>query len=147
MREDASRETGSGAVGLLTAREVAARLQLDHHTVRKMIRAGVLPCVWIGTTGRMLRVRPEDLEAYITQQAVLARTEPLTTVPMAARQMGMNPLLLRQAHERGELHFYVIGSWPRVRMSEVHAWLQQSRHQQPMHAAAESEPDASPAER
>ena len=37
--------------------------------------------------------------------------------------MGLNALLLKRAHKQGELHFYVIGSWPRVRMSDVYAWL------------------------
>ena len=81
MSKDSTLESGRQPAGLLTASEVATHLHLDHCTVRKMIRSGVLPCVWIGTNGRMLRIKPEDLEIYIENQAVAARAEPLVTVP------------------------------------------------------------------
>lgn len=47
---------------LLTLPQVAARLQVSLSTVRRLITAGSLKAVRIG---RSLRVRPEDLAAYI----------------------------------------------------------------------------------
>lgn len=47
---------------LLTLSQVADRLQVSMSTLHRRIKAGELPTVRIG---RSLRVRPEDLEAYI----------------------------------------------------------------------------------
>jgi len=47
---------------LLTLRQVADRLQVSMSTVRRLVDAGELRTVRIG---RNLRVRPEDLKAYI----------------------------------------------------------------------------------
>lgn len=47
---------------LLTLRQVAGRLQVSMSTIHRRIKAGELPTVRIG---RSLRVRPEDLDAYI----------------------------------------------------------------------------------
>lgn len=47
---------------LLTLQQVADRLQVSISTVRRLIDAGELRTVRIG---RNLRVRPEDLRAYI----------------------------------------------------------------------------------
>lgn len=47
---------------LLTLQQVADRLQVSMSTVRRLVDAGKLKTVRIG---RNLRVRPEDLAAYI----------------------------------------------------------------------------------
>jgi len=47
---------------LLTLQQVADRLQVSISTVRRLVDAGELRAVRIG---RNLRVRPEDLAAYI----------------------------------------------------------------------------------
>lgn len=47
---------------LLTLQQVADRLQVSISTVRRLVDAGELRTVRIG---RNLRVRPEDLAAYI----------------------------------------------------------------------------------
>jgi len=49
---------------LLTLQQVADRLQVSMSTVRRLVSAGDLVAVRIG---RNLRVRPEDLAAYIEE--------------------------------------------------------------------------------
>ena len=49
-------------MGLLTVNEVAQRLRLHEMTVRRQIRSGQLPAVRVG---RRIRVREEDLEAFM----------------------------------------------------------------------------------
>ena len=49
---------------LLTLRTAAAALAVSKRTVRRLIAAGTLPHVRIG---RVVRIRPEDLEAWIDQ--------------------------------------------------------------------------------
>lgn len=49
---------------LLTLQQVADRLQVSMSTVRRLVDAGKLKAVRIG---RNLRVRPEDLAAYIEE--------------------------------------------------------------------------------
>lgn len=49
---------------LLTLQQVADRLQVSMSTVRRLLDAGKLRSVRIG---RNLRVRPEDLAAYIEE--------------------------------------------------------------------------------
>ncbi len=51
---------------LLTLQQVADRLQVSMSTVRRLVAAGKLKTVRIG---RNLRVRPEDLAAYIKEAA------------------------------------------------------------------------------
>ena len=51
---------------LLTLQQAADRLQISMSTIRRLIKAGKLQAVRIG---RNLRVRPADLEAYITAGA------------------------------------------------------------------------------
>ncbi|HID87447.1 MAG TPA: DNA-binding protein [Anaerolineae bacterium] len=48
---------------LLTVDQVAEILQVSRTTVYRRIRAGVLPAVKLGH--RQVRIRQEDLEAYI----------------------------------------------------------------------------------
>lgn len=49
---------------LLTLQQVADRLQVSMSTVRRLVDAGKLKAIRIG---RNLRVRPEDLAAYIEE--------------------------------------------------------------------------------
>jgi excisionase family DNA binding protein len=49
---------------LLTAKEVAERLNLSERTVRRMIKDGSLPALHFG---RAIRIRPETLEELIEQ--------------------------------------------------------------------------------
>ena len=51
---------------LLTLQQVADRLQVSMSTVRRLVAAGRLKTVRIG---RNLRVRPDDLAAYIKEAA------------------------------------------------------------------------------
>lgn len=51
---------------LLTLQQVADRLQVSMSTVRRLVAAGKLKTVRIG---RNLRVRPDDLAAYIKEAA------------------------------------------------------------------------------
>jgi excisionase family DNA binding protein len=54
--------SGSNPSPLLTAAEVAKRLNIGLRSVRRMIAEGRLPVVRLG---RMVRVRPETLETLI----------------------------------------------------------------------------------
>ena len=53
--------------------------------------------------------------------------ERLVTLRAAAKAFGLGRHLLYQAAERGELEVLDIGSWPRVRLSDVHRWLEKTR--------------------
>ena len=62
---------------LLTAAEVADDLRVSTMTVYRLIRRGELPAVRVG---RNYRVRVEDLETYLSSQAVDPATMDLADV-------------------------------------------------------------------
>lgn len=47
-----------------TAVQTAERLQVCEHTIRRMAKRGELPYIRVGLTGRLIRFRLEDIEAY-----------------------------------------------------------------------------------
>ena len=49
------------------------------------------------------------------------------TLPEASRQTGIGLRQFRRAIESGRLQVFDIGSWPRVRWSEVLAWVETTR--------------------
>lgn len=49
---------------LLSAAEVAERLNIGTRTVWKMLKAGDIPSIKVG---QLRRVRPADLDAYVAQ--------------------------------------------------------------------------------
>jgi excisionase family DNA binding protein len=53
--------------------------------------------------------------------------EKLVTVREASRLFGISRHLIYRAGEAGELPIYDAGSWPRVRLSDVTAWLERTR--------------------
>jgi excisionase family DNA binding protein len=55
-----------------------------------------------------------------------AETERLITVREAAKRLGIGRHLLYRAAEAGELVVYDPGAWPRVRLSDVEAWLKRT---------------------
>lgn len=57
---------------LLTLDDVAARLAVCPRTVRTLVRAGQIAHVRVG---RQIRVRPEDLDAYLTEARVPTEAE------------------------------------------------------------------------
>jgi len=59
---------------LLTIADAAARLQVSTRTLRREIASGRLAVVSIGL-GRLLRIRQEALDRYITAQEVQGRPE------------------------------------------------------------------------
>ena len=53
------------------------------------------------------------------------RTEnELVTLPQAQRRTGLGRRQFRRAIEAGDLPVYLVGSWPRVRWSEVVAFIE-----------------------
>jgi excisionase family DNA binding protein len=52
---------------LLTVKEVAARLRLHPMTVRRLIRAGVLPAVQLGGKGHAVRVPEAELAGWLAK--------------------------------------------------------------------------------
>jgi len=58
----------------------------------------------------------------------------LVTLPTAARRIGVGERQLRRALSRGELPFYQIGGWPRLRWLDVLSWVERQRR--PMKSAA-----------
>jgi excisionase family DNA binding protein len=53
--------------------------------------------------------------------------ERLTTIPQAAQACGIGAHQLRRAVREGKLLAYQVGGWPRVKPSDVDAWLQSLR--------------------
>ena len=80
---------------LLTVAQVAQRLAVDQSTVRRLIQRGTL-------TGRKLggcvRVREEDLEAYIDASKITAATP--TPTPSRPRVQATAVVDWRQEYER-----------------------------------------------
>jgi excisionase family DNA binding protein len=80
---------------LLTVRQVAQRLALDDSTVRRLIQRGKL-------TGRKLggcvRVREEDLEAYLEASKITAATP--TPTPPRPRVQATAVVDWRSEYER-----------------------------------------------
>jgi excisionase family DNA binding protein len=63
--------------GLLTLRDVADRLCLARGTVYALVHAGKLPAVKLGDGPKAhIRVRPEDLERYVSARAVVPTASP-----------------------------------------------------------------------
>jgi excisionase family DNA binding protein len=56
---------------LLTVPEVAEILQVSPSTVYRRIKSGELPCIKLGH--RQVRIKPEDLEAYIEAHRVVGK--------------------------------------------------------------------------
>lgn len=54
---------------LLTLRDVAESMKVSETTVRRWVRAGSLPAYKVGKRGQ-LRVREEDLEAFLEKQRI-----------------------------------------------------------------------------
>ncbi len=54
-------------------------------------------------------------------------SEAFITIPEAARRGGFGGRQLRRAIDRGELRVFDIGGWPRVRWSDVVAWVESKR--------------------
>jgi excisionase family DNA binding protein len=65
---------------LLTAAEVADDLRVSTMTIYRLIRRGELPAVRVG---RNYRVRPADLEAYLSSQVVDPSTMDLDALDLA----------------------------------------------------------------
>ena len=59
-------EPGNGKPGLMTCQEVAERLQISESMAYTLTKRGEIPSVRLG---RSVRVRPEDLQAFISRQA------------------------------------------------------------------------------
>ena len=49
------------------------------------------------------------------------------TRPNAAKRAGIGLRQIRRAIEAGELPVYDVGGWPRLRWSEVVAWIEDQR--------------------
>ncbi|MEO8429345.1 MAG: helix-turn-helix domain-containing protein [Verrucomicrobiota bacterium] len=58
-----SPETNRVLIGLLSRAEVAARLGVCVHSVQRMTRKGLLPCIVFNR--RLLRYKSEDVEKFI----------------------------------------------------------------------------------
>jgi excisionase family DNA binding protein len=54
----------------------------------------------------------------------------LLTFPEAAKAAGIGIRQLYRARARGELAVYQVGSWPRVKWSDVLLWLERCRRPQ-----------------
>ena len=55
------------------------------------------------------------------------RARDFITVPEAARRTGLGLRQFRRAVRDGELATYSVGDWPRLRWSQVEAWLESRR--------------------
>jgi excisionase family DNA binding protein len=52
----------------LTVEQIANMLQIDAESVRRYVRSGKLPAIKLG--GKYIRVRRQDLEAFLAKQKV-----------------------------------------------------------------------------
>ena len=64
MRVQSSSKYSVETKARLTISQVATRLQVCEHTIRRMAKRGELPIIRVGQTGRLIRIREEDVEAY-----------------------------------------------------------------------------------
>ena len=64
MEKDITNKFDKMPTRLLNSRDVAEILQVSTSKAYKLLRCGELPAVHIG---KCIRVKPEDLEAYITE--------------------------------------------------------------------------------
>lgn len=55
------------------------------------------------------------------------QTHEFVTIPKAQRLTGLGRRQFQRAINSGELSVFDVGSWPRVRWSEVLAWVEASR--------------------
>lgn len=54
----------------------------------------------------------------------------LVTLSEAARRLSVNPRLLREARDRGEIRFYRLGiRWQRVDVAEIRAWIESKKEE------------------
>jgi excisionase family DNA binding protein len=60
---------------LLNIEEAAENLRTSPITIRRMVKAGTIPCRRFGTGGKNTRIffTPEDLDAYLEAAAVPAK--------------------------------------------------------------------------
>jgi excisionase family DNA binding protein len=76
--------------------EVAQRLDLSEKTVRRYVKAGVLPSVFIGNS---YRVREEDLQEYLRR----AKVEPGKAPRRSPFERSFNDVLGEEERQAGEL--------------------------------------------
>lgn len=57
---------GQGDSGLLTVKDVAQRLKVSEYRAYELVRQGEIKKTPVG--GKLVRVRPSDLAAYLAQQ-------------------------------------------------------------------------------
>ena len=65
-------EGQAGADRLLTVGEVAAAIRVSNMTVYRIIKAGELRAIRVGTN---FRIRRSELERYLSEHAVIASDE------------------------------------------------------------------------
>jgi excisionase family DNA binding protein len=70
MQKDVPNNTEKLPTRLLTGKDVAYLLKISSSQAYKLMRRGELPAVHIG---RSIRVKPEDLENFITQNTTSYR--------------------------------------------------------------------------
>jgi excisionase family DNA binding protein len=73
---------------LLTVAQAAARASMCAETVRRAVRSGALPAA---RAGRSLRVRPDDLDAWL-RRSERPQTAPQTPVRRARSRAKRRPL-------------------------------------------------------
>jgi hypothetical protein len=64
---------------------------------------------------------------FMTERPTADDSPELLTLPTAARRAGVGLRQLWRARHRGELSVYLIGGWPRVRWTDVLAWIERQR--------------------
>ena len=52
----------------MTIREVADYLGVSERTVRTWVKAGDLPVIRLGPSGKLVRIAADDLNAYVTER-------------------------------------------------------------------------------
>jgi excisionase family DNA binding protein len=90
------RATASAAPAILDREGAAAYLGISTDTLDRLRAAGVIP--WFRVSGRLVRFRVSDLEAYIDRQTVAAAAN--AALPKSSGRSGPSKTDIRAAAQR-----------------------------------------------
>lgn len=69
-------------------------------------------------------------------ESVTAFQEPeFVTLNSASKRLGIGRRMLHRAMVRGAIPVYMVGAWPRLRLSEARRWVESQRRPSPVGSA------------
>jgi excisionase family DNA binding protein len=73
---------------LLTVRETAERLAISEKSVRRRIRAGVIPALRLGQKGSAIRIPADELAGWIDERRTAGASSPPSPAETLPRALG-----------------------------------------------------------